>query len=213
MLARTTTRVALALAFVLASLAAPAVVSAGQAPPPVAVATRVVCPGDQFEITITNPGVQTYQVVITSTFETGAPPEVVQVTIDPGETEQVLIAITGTPMEVSIDGDGDFPDQQTPPLFRCTQVVDLTATTPQDTPVVIDLRGPCATGADTPHGTVEQIDNFTIRYTPDPGFVGVDTFPYSCSTSAELEGSVTVTVTPAQAPPAEPVPEAPTFTG
>ena len=203
----------LALVAVLATPGPAAAVPAGQAPAQVAVATRTICPGDQFEITISNPGTQTYQVAISVLRSSSPAPEVTSITIDPGETEQVVLVIAGTPMDVSIDGDQDFPDEQVVALFRCTRTVDITATTQQDTPVVIDLLGPCATGSATPHGSVEQIDNFTIRYSPDAGFVGVDSFGYSCSSSAEQEGVVTVTVLPTQAPPAAPVPESPTFTG
>jgi hypothetical protein len=215
MSARTAIRAALAL--VLGSLALPALTSpgsAGQAPPPVAVATRTICPGDQFEITIANPGTSIYQVTITTVRTSG--PEVTSVTIDPGETEQVVLAISGTPMDVTIDGDLDFPDQQVGPLFRCPQLVEVVLTTTVDTPV--EFVDPCVNtfSFEMPHGRVEPVAGSIpalLRYIPDPGFVGVDDHTINCISSAERDARIVVTVSPAQAPPADPVPEAPTFTG
>ena len=44
-------------------------------------------------------------------------------------------------MRLVVDGDGDFPDFVADPWFMCPRTVDLTATTPQDTPLEIDLQG------------------------------------------------------------------------
>ena len=48
-----------------------------------------------------------------------------------------------------------------------------------------------------------------LLYTPDPGFVGEDTFDYECGASVNSFGTVTITVTDTPAAPAV----APTFTG
>ena len=191
--ARTVIRAALAL--VLGSLALPALTSpgsAGQAPPsrspsptgplvgrPVRDHDRqprhVDLPGDHRDRADT-PG-----------------PEVTSVTIDPGETEQVVTStISGTPMDVTIDGDLDFPDHWSRPLFRCPQSSTSSVTTTsrhppvefQSTPASTPSASTCRTAASS------AVDNSpgTPAYIPDPGFVGVETIHY-CVSSAAREGT------------------------
>ena len=94
---------------------------------------------------------------------------------------------------------------------------DDAATTPQDTEVEIDVLAndtpradldpnqiriatPPSDGTAVPDGT-----NGTIIYTPDAGFLGVDTFAYTVKTPAGLESNeATVTVTVEDTPPAAP---------
>jgi hypothetical protein len=222
MSARTVIRATVVL--LLGSLAVPALTSpgaAGQAPPEVTVSVRGICgevqADDQIEITIVNPGTQTYQVeILATTYGNGPVTETTQLTLDPGETETVVLDVVSTPMDVSVVGDGDFPDQELGPVFHCPALIEVTLSTTVDTPV--EFVDPCINTGDfdMPHGRVEPVPNTIperLRYIPDPGFVGVDDHTISCVTSSESNARIVVTVSAAQAPPAEPVPEAPTFTG
>jgi hypothetical protein len=210
--ARSVARAALALLFAGLAVATPA--AAQPAPVPTVEADRA-CPSNDITVTIDNPTQATYQVTIEigPITPTQEPPfETIQETIDPGEVFTTTFEGMGD-VALVVAGDGDFPDYFADPWFMCARTLDIAVTTPESTPVLIEFQGPCAGPTDTPNATIEQVDNFTIRYIPDPGFVGVEAFHYSCASSASLEGTVTVTVIPAQAPPAAPVPEAPTFTG
>ena len=183
-------------------------------PAPVAtVDAQRACPSNDITVTIDNPTQTTYAVTIQigPITPTQLPPfETLQETIDPGEVFTTTFEGMGD-VALVVTGDGDFPDFVADPWFMCARTVDIALTTPESTPVLIEFQGPCAGPLDTPNATIERVDNFTLRYIPDPGFVGVESFHYSCTSSASLEGTVTVTVTPAQAPP--PVPADPTFTG
>lgn len=82
---------------------------------------------------------------------------------------------------------------------------DDTATTPQDTPVTIDVLANDPTGAMTTissvtngaHGTVTIVNNKVV-YTPDTGYAGTDTFTYTaCTPQGDcVTQTVTVTITP-----------------
>ena len=86
--------------------------------------------------------------------------------------------------------------------------VDDAATTPEDTPVTIDVLGNdtdpsddtlTVTDVTTPaNGTVTINDDGTVEYTPNPDFSGSDTFTYTvCDDSGACEvAEVTVDVTP-----------------
>jgi gliding motility-associated-like protein/uncharacterized repeat protein (TIGR01451 family) len=91
-------------------------------------------------------------------------------------------------------------------------VMDDTATTPQDTPVDIDVLAndsfdpgsdvEVTEVTDPANGTVTINPDGTVTYTPDPGFTGTDTFDYTVtvtnpdgSTSTET-ATVVVTVLP-----------------
>ncbi len=87
-----------------------------------------------------------------------------------------------------------------------------TATTPEDTPVVItpltndsDVDGNplTVTTATAPNGTVTINPDGTIRYVPDANFNGVDTITYTVSDGrgGTSTTTVTVTVTPVNDPP------------
>lgn len=206
-----------ALAAVGGLLAAPLLATAapaGEGPPLPTVDLEVVCPGNQLVVTIDNQTGLDYEVTV-EVGPDGQPPTATEdVSLPSGTTEELTFPFPGSPAAVVVTGDGDFPTTTFSPVFGCATERDFDVTTPEGTPVEIDLGAPCSAPATTEHGTTEQVDNFTIRYTPAPGFVGVDTFDYTCTASANQFGTVTVTVTPAQAPPpAEPVPESPTFTG
>lgn len=207
-------------AALLTSLIACVAAAAGQAPllPTVEIGLR--CPQNELAVTIDNPTAVSYQVLV-EVGPDGQPSTSSQsVTVGPTSSEVVVLPVTATPVEVQVTGDGDFPASTFGPLFGCGERRDFAATTAENTPVEIDLMGPCSAAAESAHGLVEQVDNFVVRYIPDPGFVGVDTFDYGCTTSAEQFGTVTITVTPVETPPAdpvpppaEPVPDGPAFTG
>lgn len=142
------------------------------------------------------------------------------VAINPGET-----AVTYTPapnadgrltFQVTIsDPEGleatsevtvDVTPVNDPPV-----AVDDVATTPEDTEILIDIlandsdidsKGYYPSSVtDPPHGTVQHGPS-GARYTPDPGFSGVDTFSYTLidSEGATDTATVTVTVTPVAPP-------------
>jgi hypothetical protein len=101
------------------------------------------------------------------------------------------------------------PDPKRPPAP--VPVDDPDATTLRDHPVVVDVmandRNPDAArlrvgDQPAPSGQAEKLADGTIRYTPDPGFVGEDRFEYDyCGSVADAgqracpSATVTVTVT------------------
>lgn len=84
-------------------------------------------------------------------------------------------------------------------------LVDDTATTEEDTAVVVDVLGNdsdpegdplSVTGTSTPaNGSVVINGDGTVTYTPDTGFVGTDTFDYTVTDGQGNVSSATVTVT------------------
>jgi large repetitive protein len=113
------------------------------------------------------------------------------------------------------DGNGGFDSAVVPVTVADTQspvAGDDTATTPEDTPVVIDVLGNdtdpqgqplTVTGASAPNGTVTVNPDGTLSYTPNPNFNGPDTITY---TVTDPDGNtdtatVTVDVTPVNDPP------------
>ncbi|WGK65037.1 Ig-like domain-containing protein [Croceiramulus getboli] len=113
------------------------------------------------------------------------------ITDSDGDTAVALVEITVTPVN---------------------DVMDDTATTPEDTPVVIDVLANDGFDPDTDvevtsvtdpeNGSVVINADGTVTYTPDPDFVGEDTFEYTVTvtnpdgTTSEETATVTVTVTP-----------------
>ncbi|MEP0262436.1 Ig-like domain-containing protein [Dokdonia sp.] len=112
-----------------------------------------------------------------------------------GDTATAKVTVTVTPIE---------------------DIMDDTATTPEDTPVDIDvLDNDTFVGiygddfevtdvTDPANGTVTINADGTVTYTPDPDYIGVDTFDYTVtvtnpdgSTTTET-ATVTVTVTPVE---------------
>ena len=98
-------------------------------------------------------------------------------------------------------------DEGDPPVAR-----DDAATTPQDTPVVVDVlaNDTDPDGDDLRVTAVSDPENGTatvvadaVRYAPDDGFSGTDTFTYTVSDGdgGTDEATVTVTVTAANRPP------------
>ncbi|HWM11766.1 MAG TPA: Ig-like domain-containing protein [Solirubrobacteraceae bacterium] len=87
--------------------------------------------------------------------------------------------------------------------------LDDEATTPQDTPVRIDLAandvrpGPMTVAADTESaegGEITDLGDGAVRYAPPAGFSGSDTFGYVATHNGDTSAAtVTVTVTPAPA--------------
>ena len=59
------------------------------------------------------------------------------------------------------------------------------------------------------HGAVEVYADGSFRYTPNPGWVGLDAFSYHISDGIWLSNSVYVTVTVGEAPPGTPSPPGP----
>jgi Bacterial Ig domain len=91
-----------------------------------------------------------------------------------------------------------------PPPPEPQPVDDPGQTTAKDRPVVLNVMGndrdPVAARLrvkDRPdHGTAEKLADGTVRYTPDPGHVGEDSFRYDyCDAGATACPSATVTVT------------------
>jgi hypothetical protein len=86
--------------------------------------------------------------------------------------------------------------------------LDDEATTPQDTPVEIDvvandvrpaLPAIAADAASEQGGTVTVLGDGAVRYAPPAGFTGTDTFGYEATHNAETSAAtVTVTVTPVE---------------
>ena len=108
-------------------------------------------------------------------------------------TETATVTVTVTPVE---------------------DVMDDTATTPEDTPVDIDVLDndtfnpnsdvEVTDVTDPANGTVTINADGTVTYTPDPDYIGEDTFDYTVtvtnpdgSTTTET-ATVTVTVTPVE---------------
>ena len=89
------------------------------------------------------------------------------------------------------------------PVNDAPVAVDDSASTPQDTPVLIsllendsDVDGPGLSiqSLSTPaHGTLVNHGNGTVTYTPVAGYIGLDTFTYVV-TDGEYSDSATVTV-------------------
>ncbi len=89
------------------------------------------------------------------------------------------------------------------PVNDAPVAVDDSASTPQDTPVLIsllendsDVDGPSLSiqSLSTPaHGTLVNHGNGTVTYTPVAGYIGLDTFTYVV-TDGEYSDSATVTV-------------------
>ena len=134
-------------------------------------------------------------------------------TVGPGSVVDIPVELDGLPLpiDVSVTGDNGFPTTPIgPPIFGCPSRFDLSVTTPESTPVVVSLPGPCYPTTDPSHGTIETtrwdagplLGEFL--YTPNPGFVGEDTFDYDCVISASAFGTVSVTVTAAPSPPSPP---------
>jgi uncharacterized repeat protein (TIGR01451 family) len=106
-----------------------------------------------------------------------------------GGTDTATVTIT-------IVGTGDTP-----------QAVDDIATTPEDTPVTIDVAvndsdvdgdlDPTAVTVDSApaNGTAVVNGDGTVTYTPDPDFFGTDTFTYQICDTSGLCDLATVTVT------------------
>lgn len=199
----------IALTAVLAALTAAtaaSVAAAGQAPPLPTVTIDLGCPENEFTVTIDNQTAATYEVTVSAT------PDFEQVvSVGPDDTVEVVIEYTSGPMDIVVTGDADFPPTALT-TFGCPRQVDLTFTTTEGT--AIDLEMPCPIGdRDLEHGTLRAIGNFRSTWTPDPGFVGQESIHYECPSSFEQNGTITFVVDPAQALPAEPVPDEPTFTG
>lgn len=106
-----------------------------------------------------------------------------------------------TAREVREDSDSSNVTVTVTPENDPTVVVDDTATTQEDTAIVIDViandtdvdsKSPVETVTQGANGTVTINSDGTVTYTPNPDFVGEDTFTY---TNAEgNSGTVTVTV-------------------
>ena len=181
------------------------------------------CPGNTFLVTVANTGDQTYNV---EARVQAAPP--VAATVGPNETVEIPVSLSGPgtsfPFEVHVTGDNGFEETVFEALFDCPLVADIRVTTQEGTPVEkSDVCPAFAFGAPGPrHGTVQvTTDEFEgFIYTPDPGFVGEDSFEYVCLGAANTIGTVFITVTaapaalPAPPPAATPVAvSAVTFTG
>ncbi len=115
---------------------------------------------------------------------------------DPVEPDQILLNALS---RFTITAAGD-PDN-TPPV-----AVDDTATTPEETPIDIDVLAndsdddgdplTVSLGSVAPtRGTVSVNQDGTIRYTPDEGEIGTDTFTYVANDGQVDSGEATVTVT------------------
>ncbi|HEX9637847.1 MAG TPA: Ig-like domain-containing protein [Acidobacteriota bacterium] len=101
------------------------------------------------------------------------------------------------------------PDAQSDTCETTPQIQanDDAASTPSGSPVTIDvvandftLNPPLTVTAvtDPPDGSVIDNGDGTLTYSPDPGFVGVDSFDYSISDALGNSDSATVTVTVTQ---------------
>jgi Bacterial Ig domain len=174
---------------------------------PPTVTGKLECPANVFVVTVDNPGDLTFAVEVTADGDPYA-----SVTVGPGSVVEIPVAMdeVGDPADIVVTGDNDFPPTEFP-VFPCPTRMDFSVTTPESTPLVIDLFGPCSWPTETTHGTLESTGSGELLYTPDAGFVGEDTFDYECGASVNSFGTVTITVTDASAPVA-PVVE-PAFTG
>ncbi|MGH2532135.1 MAG: Ig-like domain-containing protein, partial [Thermomicrobiales bacterium] len=109
-----------------------------------------------------------------------------EITDDDGDADTATVTII-----VTADGAGDGPE-----------AVDDTATTPQDTPVEINvLANDSGDGIETTdvsepaNGAATENPSGTITYTPDAGFTGTDTFTYEITDDDGDTDTATVTVT------------------
>jgi hypothetical protein len=91
------------------------------------------------------------------------------------------------------------PPPAPPPAIA---LVDDTASTPADTAVDVDVidndtvTDPEVSALSTPaSGTAELNPDGTVRYAPDDGFSGTDSFTYTVTDSADQDATATVTVT------------------
>ncbi|HKE75938.1 MAG TPA: Ig-like domain-containing protein [Acidimicrobiales bacterium] len=198
--------------------------AAAQPAPPVDVTGELQCPGDTFVVTVANSGDQTYNVEASAD---PASPETA--TVGPNETVDIPVPLhvpgATFPFVVQVTGDNGFPATTFDPVFDCPSVIDFSVTTQEGTPVEkSDICPTFGAGESGPeHGTLKSATHGLggFVYTPDPGFVGTDSFDYQCGGAANQLGTVTVTVTsapaapppPAPAAPATPVAASPTFAG
>jgi hypothetical protein len=93
---------------------------------------------------------------------------------------------------------------------RPPQANDDSANTTANTPVTINVvandtdpeGGPLTVSnvSDPPHGSVVNNNNGSVTYTPDPGFVGTDSFQYTIQDDQSLTDTAIVTVNVTQAP-------------
>lgn len=171
------------------------------------VTARTICPS-YIVVTIGNPFDVARDVSVRQLVQGEEP---VEVNVAPGDIVDVVIDSISLLVEIGVIGAGEFGRETLGPFAQCPVGFDFPVTTTEGTPVEFEL--PCAPiEGETPHGRVEALDRRGMtRYTPDPGFVGVDESTWDCHGPREILRLI-VTVTPAQAP-AEPVPEEPTFTG
>ena len=99
---------------------------------------------------------------------------------------------------------------------RSVAIADVATTTP-GAPVTIDVLANdlllvqvIGFGSFPPgHGTTQVTTDDRVLYTPDPGFVGIDSFEYSLCDFTEMCSRATVTVTVAEPAPPAPAPAAP----
>jgi hypothetical protein len=167
------------------------------------------CPANEFVVTVDNPGDLTFEVEVKANGDPRA-----SVTVGAGDVVDIPVTMEGTaqPAAILVTGDNGFPQTLFPAVFGCPLRTDYSVTTPESTALVIDLFGPCS-WSEAMHGTAESAGLNKVLYTPDPGFVGVDSFDYECGASVNSFGTVTITVTDTPAPaPVAPVVE-PAFTG
>jgi Bacterial Ig domain len=178
------------------------------------VTSRLDCPANVFVVIVDNPGDMTFEVEVHA-HSGGTTTVVATATVGPASVVDIPVELDGLPLpvDVSVTGDNGFPATPIgPPIFGCPSQFDLTVTTPESTPVVVSLPGPCDPTTDPSHGTIETTNLLgEFLYTPDPGFVGEDTFDYECVVSASAFGTVSVIVTAAPSP--SPAEVEPTFTG
>jgi hypothetical protein len=139
-------------------------------------------------------------------FETTLPFDEVRITVGSLASVINLIDVYGAFVDTRNSSGGDSLNCPNPPV-----ALDDLATTPEDTPVIIDVLSN-DTDSDSPLGIPVIIDppahgmtsfnsgDSTYTYTPDPDFVGIDSFTYAicdngtpplCDTA-----TVIVTVTP-----------------
>jgi hypothetical protein len=204
----------LVLAGVLMALALPSLLMPVQDAGPT-VTSRLDCPANVFVVIVDNPGEQTFEVEVHA-HSGGTTTVVATATVGPGSVVDIPVELDGLPLplDVSVTGNNGFP--ATPieaPIFGCPSRFDVSVTTPESTPVMVSLPGPCDPTTQPSHGTIERTTLLgEFLYSPDPGFVGEDTFDYECVVSASAFGTVSVIVTAAPSPP-RPAEVEPTFTG
>ncbi|MFK7904729.1 MAG: Ig-like domain-containing protein, partial [Chitinophagales bacterium] len=85
--------------------------------------------------------------------------------------------------------------------------VDDEVTTTQSTPIIIEVLGndngqaplEVTNVEDSPNGTTLLVNNIVV-YTPDPGFIGIDSFTYSITDISNQTSSATVYITVVELP-------------